>query len=129
MAKVNLVGWFEIYVDDIARAVKFYEGVFQLKLDKLEDTGDFMKGLEMHMFPSDHEKYGSPGAICRMDGVKAGCNSVMVYFTCDDCAVEASRVEDNGGKLVSDKFQIGEYGYISIASDTEGNMIGLHSLQ
>lgn len=129
MANSNPVGWFEIYVDDIERAKKFYEGVFRLKLEKLEDNGDFMKGLEMHMFPSDHAQYGAPGAICKMEGVKAGGNSVMVYFTCEDCALEASRVEGSGGKLVSGKFQIGEHGFIAIASDTEGNMIGLHSLQ
>ncbi|MGZ3749502.1 MAG: VOC family protein, partial [Pseudobdellovibrionaceae bacterium] len=30
--KNNPVGWFEIYVQDLDRAKKFYESVFQLKL-------------------------------------------------------------------------------------------------
>lgn len=27
------------------------------------------------------------------------------------------------------KFSIGQYGYIALATDTEGNMIGLHSMK
>lgn len=124
----NPVDWFEIYVDDLQRAKNFYEGIFQVSLDPMNDP-DIMKGLEMLMFPGDMEKYGASGAICKMEGVKAGGNSTIVYFACDDCSVEAARVEVNGGKLIQDKFQIGEHGYIAIAADTEGNMIGLHSMQ
>ena len=41
MNKYNPVGWFEIYVDDIARAKKFYEEVLQLQLQPLADpTGN-----------------------------------------------------------------------------------------
>lgn len=129
MAEGNPVGWFEIYVDDMERATTFYEGVFQVKTDPLENPGKIMPGLDMRMFSGDMEKYGATGAICKMDGVKAGGNSTMVYFSCDDCAVEAARIESFGGKLVQAKFSIGEHGYIAIASDTEGNMIGLHSMQ
>ena len=129
MANGNPVGWFEIYVDDMERATKFYEGVFQVKTDPLENADKMAPGLEMQMFPGEMEKYGAAGAICKMDGVKAGGNSTMVYFSCDDCAVEAARISEFGGKLMQEKFSIGEHGYIAIASDTEGNMIGLHSMQ
>jgi hypothetical protein len=53
----------------------------------------------------------------------------MVYFSCADCAVEAARVVPSGGRLERDKMSIGEYGFIALAVDTEGNMIGLHSVK
>lgn len=56
-------------------------------------------------------------------------NATIVYFTCDDCAKEASRVKSNGGRIKKDKFAIGELGFIALVSDTEGNVIGLHSLE
>ena len=120
----NPVGWFEIYVQDMARARAFYESVFQLKLDKLPGTE-----LEMYTFPMAMELYGAPGALVKMEGVDSGGNSVLVYFSCADCAVEASRVAAAGGQVLKPKFSIGEYGFIALVSDSEGNMIGLHSLK
>lgn len=125
----NTVGWFEIYVDDLERATNFYESVFKVKLDPLENPDKIMQGMQMNMFPGDMEKYGATGAICKMEGVQAGGNSTLVYFMCEDCAVESSRVNDCGGKLIQEKLSIGEHGWIAIASDTEGNMIGFHSMQ
>jgi predicted enzyme related to lactoylglutathione lyase len=46
---------------------------------------------------------------------------------CEDCAVEAARVAENGGRIDKPKFSIGQYGFISLVYDCEGNMIGLHS--
>ena len=131
--KRNPVGWFEIYADDIARAKAFYENVFQLKLEAL--TAPPMEGgapgLEMWMFPggSDPDRPGCPGALCKMDGCAPGSGGTIVYFSCADCAVEAARVQTSGGTLYKEKFAIGEYGFIAIACDTEGNTIGLHSLK
>ena len=34
-----------------------------------------------------------------------------------------------GGEVVRPKFSIGQYGHIALAKDTEGNLIGLHSMQ
>jgi len=57
-----------------------------------------------------------------------GAGGTIVYFTCDDCADETSRVQDAGGQVLQQKFQIGEHGFCSIVMDTEGNTIGLHSM-
>jgi predicted enzyme related to lactoylglutathione lyase len=64
-----------------------------------------------------------------MEGVPSGPGGTMVYFSCADCAVEEARAAENGGTVCKGKFPIGEYGFIAIVSDTEGNMIGLHSLE
>jgi predicted enzyme related to lactoylglutathione lyase len=121
----NPVGWFEIYVQDLPRAKAFYESVFQKTLEHL-DTGD---EIEMWAFPMEPEGQGAAGALCRMDGAPSGGMGTIVYFMCEDCAVEAKRLAEHGGRIHKDKFSIGEYGFIALGLDTEGNMIGLHSLK
>jgi uncharacterized protein len=123
--KGNLVRWFEIYVQDMSRAKKFYESVFQVKLKKLGTPGmDYWSFPDMNM-----TQPGTSGALVKMDGVPSGANSVIIYFGCEDCAVEAARVKQAGGKVHKEKMAIGEYGHIALAYDTEGNMIGLHSMK
>ena len=121
----NPVAWFEIYVEDMERARKFYEQVFGVTLERLNDPSD--TAVTMWSFPSSMEAYGASGALVHMDGVKAGGNSTLVYFACEDCAVEESRVEGAGGKIQRPKMSIGQHGFITLAFDTEGNMFGLHS--
>jgi predicted enzyme related to lactoylglutathione lyase len=123
MPMMNPVGWFEIYVQDMARAKAFYETVFNLRLERME-TPD----LEMWGFPMQAEAYGAPGALVRMPGFPSGGNSVLVYFSCEDCGETAAKAVPAGGKVDKEKFSIGQYGYIALVSDTEGNMIGLHSM-
>ena len=120
----NPVGWFEIYVQDMNRAKKFYQSVFQLTLERLNSPG-----MDMWSFPADMTRWGAGGALVRMDGVASGGNSVIVYFSCADCSVEAGRVLGAGGRVEKRKFSIGQYGFIALAFDTEGNMFGLHSLK
>lgn len=120
----NPVGWFEIYVQDMARAKAFYEQVFAVTLQHL--TSD---ELEMWAFPMEPEGAGAAGALVRMEGCPSGGNSTLVYFKCADCAVEAAKVTAAGGQIARDKFPIGEYGFIALVLDTEGNMIGLHSMR
>jgi predicted enzyme related to lactoylglutathione lyase len=123
----NPVGWFDIYVADLERAKAFYESVFNIELNDIGDPSDPM--MKMKAFPCDMEKYGATGALVNMEGAPVGQNSTVVYFSCEDCAVEESRVESAGGKVEKPKFSIGEYGFISLALDTEGNTIGFHSLK
>ena len=122
----NPVGWFEIYTDDLARAQKFYETVLKVSLDELGDPSD--TSIQMRAFPSDMEKYGASGALVKMQDFPAGGNSTLVYFSCDDCSVEEARIEAAGGQIQRPKMSIGEYGFITLAIDTEGNIFGLHSM-
>jgi predicted enzyme related to lactoylglutathione lyase len=119
----NPVGWFEIYVNDLARAQAFYEQVFALTLSRLDSPG-----LEMLAFPGDPAQEGAAGALVRMPGFAAGGNSTLVYFRCQDCATEAARAVAAGGRVQKSKTAIGPYGFIALVVDTEGNMIGLHSM-
>lgn len=120
----NPVGWFEIYVNDMARAIHFYETVFQVTLQNLE-----IPDIDMWAFPILGDTPGAPGALVKMKGCPAGSNSTVVYFSCEDCAEEAERVKLAGGLVIQDKFPIGEHGFVAMIQDSEENMIGLHSLK
>jgi uncharacterized protein len=120
----NPVGWFEIYVDDMPRAKKFYESVFQTQLTQLEAPG-----IVMLAFPMDMTQTGASGSLVHMPGFSPGRNSVLIYFNCADCSIQEKRILEFGGKIEKTKFSIGNYGFITLGYDTEGNMIGLHSMQ
>ena len=51
------------------------------------------------------------------------------YFMCADCVVEAAKAAKSVGQIVRENMSIGQYGHIALVTDTEGNMIGLHSMQ
>lgn len=120
----NPVGWFEIYVQDMARAKAFYEAVFEARLERLESPA-----IEMWAFRMQPDGTGAAGSLVHAPGVPSGGGGTLVYFSCDDCAVQAARAADSGGTILKDKFPIGQYGFVALAHDTEGNLIGLHSMR
>ena len=123
----NPVVWFEIYVDDINRAKKFYETVLDIKMENMADPND--SEVSMYSFPMQMDKPNASGAIVKMEGFKPGGNGTVVYFDSGDCAIEEARVPESGGKILKAKMQIGEHGFMSLCIDTEGNTFGIHSMQ
>jgi uncharacterized protein len=119
---VNPVIWFELYVNDMGRARAFYESVFQLTLQPMSDAG-----MEYFAFPMQNDQLGAGGALAKMEGMAPGGGGTLIYFHCDDCAVEESRVAAAGGTVIKPKMSLGAYGFMSLVLDTEGNTIGLHS--
>ena len=123
----NPVGWFEIYVQDMERARRFYESVFQIKLDTLPPAGGAL--AEMLTFPMDQTGQGATGALVKMDQNPTGAGGTIVYFSSSDCSEESKRAMHNGGTVMKSKFAIGEHGYIALLIDTEKNVIGVHSMK
>ena len=79
-------------------------------------------------FPGAMQASGATGALVKMEGIEPGGSGTMVYFVCEDCSVEAEHAAQNGGRLVQEKMSIGEHGFVSMVVDSEGNVIGLHSM-
>ncbi|MCU0623655.1 MAG: VOC family protein, partial [Gemmatimonadaceae bacterium] len=73
--------------------------------------------------------YGAAGALVQSPHARPGVGGSLLYFSVDDCAVEASRVAAAGGAVVRPKFSIGQFGWVSICRDTEGNLFGLSSMR
>lgn len=126
----NPVGWFEIYVQDMPRARRFYESVLGVTLSELAnpDPAGF-PGMEMWAFPGAMEGYGASGALVQMPDMASGGGGTIVYFSTEDCGGVAARAVESGGSLVSPKASIGEHGYCALVKDPDGNVIGLHSMQ
>jgi len=119
----NPVSWFEIATFDIERAKTFYEKVFLRKFKYMEVNGE-----KLYIFDADYEGYGSGGALIESKTFKPSTESgIIIYFSSEDVAIEAARVEDAGGKLIQGKTSLGDPGFIAQFVDTEGNKIGLYS--
>lgn len=126
--KSNSVGWFEIYVNDMEKAKKFYETVFKVELTEMP-MPEGSDEMIMAAFPMDMDASGAMGALVKMDGYGPASVGTIVYFNCDNCADEEGRVEAAGGTVIKSKHSIGEYGFMALFKDCEGNVIGLHSMK
>lgn len=124
----NVIGWIEVPVSDMERAIKFYETVFDFKLSRNQ-----MGPLDMAWFPWVENAIGSGGSLVRHpDYYKPSAEGTLIYFTAfsGDLDNELKRVEPAGGKVLQAKTFISEgYGYMAVILDTEGNRIALHSRQ
>ena len=126
MGKPNAIGWFDLYVDDMDRAAAFYETVFQQRLEPIGDpTGETV----MRSFPANMDAYGAAGALVKSSHARPGPGGTLIYFSVNDCAVEQARAAAAGGKVVRAKFSIGQFGWVTLCMDTEGNLFGLSSMR
>ncbi|HEY2573815.1 MAG TPA: VOC family protein [Verrucomicrobiaceae bacterium] len=123
-AESNPVGWFEIYVQDMERAKAFYEKTLGVTLQRLESPE-----VELWAFPMKQDAPGCAGALVKMQGKDSGVGGTIVYFPGDDCAAMAQSAVKNGGRIQNEKKSIGPHGFIAHVVDTEGNLIGLHSMK
>jgi uncharacterized protein len=120
----NALNWFEIPATDLARATKFYETIFDIKMGQME-----MPNIKMSMFPPDGSVPAVGGALAQSDMHKPGANGPLIYLNANpDLQLVVDRIDKAGGKVIMPKTQITpEYGYMAFFSDTEGNTVGLHS--
>ncbi len=125
--KNNIVGWFEIPVTDMERAIKFYEKVLDIELEKQKIGKEFMA-----WFPFKEDGFGASGTLIKHEQYKPSKDGVLIYLTppSGDLSIELSRVENAGGTVFTEKTLISEeYGYYGLFIDSEGNRIGIHSRQ
>jgi len=128
MSKVekNIVGWFEIPVKNMERAIKFYETVLNVKLSRQQ-----MGEEDMAWFPSAREGMGAAGSLVHHEAhYTPSSDGVLIYFTTQtgNLADELARVKAAGGQVLQEKKLIAEgIGYMGLFMDTEGNRLAIHS--
>ncbi|WP_218823199.1 VOC family protein [Hymenobacter mucosus] len=122
MMHANPVNWFDISVSNLERAKHFYETVFDIRLVEFPTEWG-----RQAAFPSNNEGPNASGALVEKADRVANGNNTIVYFSTKECTAEERRVEKAGGSVINPKTSIGEFGFVSILMDTEGNIIGLHS--
>ncbi|HLT54135.1 MAG TPA: VOC family protein [Flavobacteriaceae bacterium] len=119
----NMVGWFEIPVDNMDRAKAFYETVFKVDI-QLVDFGSMLMGW----FPDRGNVPGAQGTLIKQESYIPSQEGTLVYFISNNVQEELDRVEAAGGKIYQPKTQISpEHGYMAVFIDTEGNRVALHS--
>lgn len=122
MNTMNPVCWFDIHVSNLEKSKAFYETVLDIKLVDLPAEWG-----KQSTFPFDAQGPNSTGALVESSEVSSEGNNTVIYFASKDCVTEESRIEKAGGTLLRPKTPIGEFGFISLFKDLDGNTIGLHS--
>ena len=125
MEKNRILNWFEIPATDLSRAQRFYETVFDVKLELMD-----LPELQMVMFPYDqNDRKLSGGALVKSEFHKPSDSGVVIYFNGDpDLNIPLGRVEEAGGRIMMHKTKISDQiGYMAFFKDSEGNSIALHS--
>jgi predicted enzyme related to lactoylglutathione lyase len=122
----NAISWFEIPTQDIDRAAKFYEGIFDIALIPLD-----VQQVKMRMFPIENQM-GVGGALCHNKEFykPSSSDGPLIYLNANpDVQNVLDKIEAAGGKIIVPKTHISpEYGYMAVFIDTEGNRIALHSI-
>jgi len=113
--------WFEIPVLNFERALEFYQNIFEIKI-QINDFG----ALKMGIFP--FEDVGC--AICEHEAYVPSKEGVLIFLDgSPDLQVVQGKIEKAGGKVLIEKRQISpEQGFMAVFIDTEGNRLGLRSL-
>lgn len=123
----NAISWFEIPATDIDRAQKFYETIFQIKMQHLD-----FPGVKMRMFPIDDPMKGIGGTIIDTGGFHkpSATDGPLIYLNGNpDLQIILDRVVEAGGQIMVPKKVISDdYGDMGVFMDTEGNRIALHNV-
>ena len=123
----DAISWFEIPVLDFARAKTFYQTIFNFEMPEMD-----MGPLKMGILPYDRDNGGVGGAICLGEGYKpAGHNGPKAYLNGGkDLNTVLNRISAAGGTIVLPKTEIApDLGYMAFFTDSEGNVLGLHSME
>jgi uncharacterized protein len=122
--RINIAVWVEIPAAQLARATRFYEALFAIKL-KHEKMGP----TEMAVFPYDRE-HATSGCIMQAPGLKPSSDGAVVYLNADPSLEAAlSRATAAGGRVLLGKTTLPPgMGYFAHIADTEGNRVGLHAV-
>ncbi|HTF31256.1 MAG TPA: VOC family protein [Flavitalea sp.] len=119
----NLISIFEIPANDFSRAAKFYQAILDISIEEIE-----MDGVRMGLFPSNGETVS--GAVIKGGKYKPSADGVIIYLNGgNDLQLVLDKIETNNGKVIEPKTEIGpEMGFYAMFLDTEGNKLGLHSI-
>ena len=71
------------------------------------------------------DKEGASGALVKTEGIQSSEGGTVLYFCCDDVAIESECAVAAEGRIQQHKMSLGQYRFIALIVD-KGNMIGLY---
>lgn len=118
----HIVSWFEIPVNDLDRASKFYSEIFDIKLEPFEFNEE-----SMAVFPAEDEAIN--GALIKGESYVPSSEGTIVYLNAgEDLNIVLNKVELAGGKIIEGKIEVIEGRvFAAVFQDVEGNRVGLYS--
>jgi hypothetical protein len=116
----SLIVHVEIPVNDLDRASRFYEEVFQLRLEQT-----MIDGYPMALFPSDPGIGGASVALVKGDVYVPSKSGPIIYFGTDDICQVLARVGKVGGEVLLPEKSLEGLGSVAEFEDSEGNRIAL----
>ncbi len=111
------VAYFEIQVEDVDRAGKFYQDVFGWEISKWDGPGDYWI-----VKTGDNSEKGINGGIMKMRGEAPLMTNSINVPSVDEYTKKAT---DAGGTIILPKMTIPGVGYVAYVKDTEGIIIGI----
>lgn len=122
MSSTNPVVYFEIPVNDLERAEKFYSAVFSFCFDK-----EIIDDYEMALFPFEEKNSGITGALAKGEVYKPSKDGVIIYFKTENIDQTLEKAVQYGGSVLYPKRTDEKYGFaVAELEDSEGNRIALH---
>lgn len=118
----NKVTMFEVPASDIQKAKAFYERVFDWKVELWGDDGAMACTTPMDNDYNPVELGGINGGFYKRKS-KDDHPSIVVQTASIDKTLKA--IEEAGGKVVTPKHAVGEWGFMADFGDLEGNVLGL----
>lgn len=116
----NVGSYFEIPVDDLERAMKFYSYVLGCEFSK-----DVIHGNEMAFFPFDNKAQGITGALAKGEIYRPSVSGTLIYLATADIEQALKRVTEKGGETLFPKTEVPNYGWVAEFKDSEGNRTAL----
>ncbi|MBX0359496.1 VOC family protein [Halobacillus sp. Nhm2S1] len=118
---------FEVHVDDMERAKKFYGEVFDWKF---EDWSEYAGMPYFGVVTGAEDQLGINGALMQRKSAPPELNQALNGFACtigveDYDAIEAI-ILDHGGKVALPKYALPGMAWQGYYLDTEGNIFGVH---
>lgn len=124
---MNRVVHFEIQVDDIERAKKFYGDVFGWEFPQWMEKPPYFGVMTA---PKESTDAGINGGLlmrpCPAPETGQGANAFVCTVQVDDFDEIAKNIEVAGGKVAMPKFALQGMAWQGYFIDTEGNTFGVH---
>ncbi|MDK9735951.1 VOC family protein [Vibrio sp. D404a] len=130
--KNNVITWFEIPVNDLDRAQKFYEQILSIEMIRRKDGINDAAFFPFNPNVAQANSNRVTGVLAKSQNLQPSGQGTVVYINANpDIQTVLDKVEATGGKIIVSRRKIEtgndkvEAGFVAVIVDSEGNRVGL----